>query len=176
MNVQNLIQESIQKAAADVFSTMLGVELPPGEFAIEQVSPPVNDGVVSLIGLAGPWVGLGSISCNPAVACRICSLMLMMETTAVTEDVLDAVAELTNMVIGSVKNDLETHLGPLALSIPTVVFGRNFKTRSAGSSEWMVVRFPWDGEVLSVKLFLAPAEKAPHSVAHAAGQHCTFDV
>ncbi len=176
MNVQELITDSIQKAAAEVFSTMLAVELPPGEIAIEQVSPPVNDGVVSLIGLAGPWVGLGSIACSPAVACRICSLMLMMETTAVNEDVLDAVAELTNMVIGSVKNDLETHLGQLALSIPTVVFGRNFKTRSAGSSEWIVVRFPWEGEKFAVKLFLAPAEKAGHNLAHTAGQHCTFDV
>ncbi len=58
--------------------------------------------------------------------------MLMTEAPSVNEDVLDAVAELTNMIIGSVKTDLESQLGPLGLSIPTVVFGRNFRTRSAG--------------------------------------------
>ena len=68
--------------------------------------------------------------------------MLMTESTAVDEDVLDAVAELTNMIIGSVKTDLEQHLGPLGLSIPTVVFGRNFKTRTSANTEWIVVALP----------------------------------
>jgi len=100
----------------------------------------------------------------------------MAEFPAVNEDVLDAVAELTNMIIGGVKNDLERQLGPLGLSIPTVVFGRNFRTRSAGTAEWTVVRFPWEGEWLTVKLFLAPAEKAPHVPAHVAGHHCGLEV
>ena len=42
------------------------------------------------------------------MACRICAAMLMTEAPAVNEDVLDAVAELTNMIIGSVKTDLES--------------------------------------------------------------------
>jgi chemotaxis protein CheX len=170
MNQQELIIDSIRRAAADVFSTMLGVELPPGEFFIEQGSPEVNDGVVALVGLAGAWAGTGCLSCSPAMACRICSLMLMSESSNVNEEVLDATAELTNMVIGSVKNDLEPRLGPLGLSIPTVVFGRNFTTRSTGSTEWTVVRFPWEGETLTVKLFLAPAEKATQSLTHACHQ------
>jgi chemotaxis protein CheX len=92
--------------------------------------------------------------------------MLMTEATAVDEEVLDAVAELTNMIIGSVKNDLESHLGPLGLSIPTVVFGRNFKTRSAGTSEWTVVRYVCDSEPLIIRLFLAPAENTTSHVTH----------
>ena len=87
-------------------------------------------------------------------------------STAVDEEVLDAVAELTNMIIGSVKTDLEQHLGPLGLSIPTVVFGRNFKTRSAGNTEWIVVRFHWDDECLLVKMCLAPNERAGHTQPH----------
>src|SRR4029079_15151269 len=102
------------------------------------------------------WVGTGSVTCSRTLACRVCSQMLMVESTGVDEDVLDAVAELTNMIIGSVKNDLEPHLGPLGLSLPTVVFGRNFRTKSAGTTEWTVLRFPWDGEVFEVKLCLSP--------------------
>jgi len=78
------------------------------------------------------------------------------------------------MIIGSVKTDLEKQLGPLGLSIPTVVFGRNFRTKSAGSSEWIVMRFNWEGEPLHVKLCLAPNER-PHL--HVAGVHtCALDV
>ena len=91
--------------------------------------------------------------------------MLMTEAPAVNEDVLDAVAELTNMIIGSVKTDLESELGPLGLSIPTVVFGRNFRTRSAGTAEWIHVRFLWDEDPLLIKMCLAPSEK-PHAVHH----------
>jgi chemotaxis protein CheX len=169
MNLVQLIIDGIRHATAEVFSTMLGVELEPAEVVIETGRPEANDGVVSLIGLAGPWVGTGSITCSPEVACRVCSQMLMTEATAVNEDVLDAVAELTNMIIGGVKNDLEPDLGPLCLSIPTVVFGRNFRTRSAGTTEWIVLRFPWDGEKLVVKMCLTQAEKThpmPHAPSH----------
>jgi chemotaxis protein CheX len=171
MNVHDLLVERIRHSASDVFSTMLGVELPPGEASVESGTPAVNDGVLSLIGLAGAWVGTGCIACSPVVACRICSMMLMTEASAVDEEVLDAVAELTNMVIGSVKNDLESHLGPLGLSIPTVVFGRNFKTKSAGTSEWSVLRYDWDGEPLIIRLFLAPAENSQAHLPHATSNY-----
>ncbi len=176
MKHQEIVTESIGKAAAEVFSTMLGVELPPGEAGIENGTPPVSDGVVSLVGLAGSWVGIGCLSCSPAMACRFCSLMLMTEVTAVNEDVLDAVAELTNMIIGGVKNDLEHHLGQLGLSIPTVVFGRNFRTKNAGTTEWVVVRYSWEGESLSVKLALTPAERAAQTLSQTAGHPCTLDM
>jgi chemotaxis protein CheX len=102
--------------------------------------------------------------------------MLMTESNAVDEEVLDAVAELTNMVIGNVKTDLEGQLGPLGLSIPTVVFGRNFRAKSAGPTEWIVVRFHWDGEPLVIKLCLAPNEKTGHVVPHAIGTACPLEL
>jgi chemotaxis protein CheX len=176
MNLHDLIVNCISKASADVFGTMLGVEIRKGETSVENGSPDANDGVVSLIGLAGTWTGAGSLSCSPAMACRVCSQMLMTENTAVDEEVLDAVAELTNMIIGSVKTDLEEELGPLGLSIPTVVFGRNFRTRSSGSSEWIAVRFYWDEECLLVRLCLAPNERTAHSHAHGGTHTCTVDV
>ncbi len=175
MNTTELIVDRIRHSAAEVFSTMLGVELAFGEATVETGNPAVNDGVMALIGLAGTWVGTGCLSCSPALACRICSLMLMTEIPAINEEVLDAVAELTNMIVGGAKNDLEIHLGPMGLSIPTVVYGRNFQARSARSTEWTVVRFPWEGESLTVKLFLAPAEKVAQNSAYMSHQ-CALDV
>jgi chemotaxis protein CheX len=170
MNLQPLIVSSINRSVLNVFSTMLGVELGAGEASVEHSTPDANDGVVSFIGVAGTWAGTGSVFCSPALACRVCSLMLMTEATSVDEDVLDAVAELTNMIVGNVKTDLEAEVGPLGLSIPTVVFGRNFKTKSAGGAEWIVMRFPWEGEILLVKVCLAPHEKSAHLLPHT-GSH-----
>ena len=175
MSIHELIVDLISNACANVCSTMLGVELTRVEVTTEMSTPEPNDGVVSFIGLAGSWTGTGSISCSPALACRICASMLMTEVSAVNEEVLDAVAELTNMIIGSVKTDLEQHLGPLGLSIPTVVFGRNFKTRSVGGAEWIVERFRWEDEDLIIKFTLAPSERTAHSRLHTFTP-CTLDV
>jgi chemotaxis protein CheX len=175
MNIHKTIVDSLIRSANDVFSTMLGSELSSGEVTVESGSSEPNDGVVSFIGIAGSWAGTGSLTCSPVMACRICAAMLMTEASSVDEDVLDAVAELTNMIIGCVKTDLESELGPLGLSIPTVVFGRNFKTRSAGSVEWIYVRFTWDDEPLLIKMCLAPSEK-PHAVHHGGNSTCALDL
>jgi chemotaxis protein CheX len=159
MNLHRIIVESINQSAAHVFATMVGAELGSGESSIDTGTPDANDGMVSFIGVAGSWAGTGSLTCSPSLACRICSQMLLTEFTVVDEEVLDAVAELTNMIIGCVKTELEVHLGPLGLSIPTVVFGGNFRTKSAGA-DWIVVRFPCEGEHLTVRVCLAPRERA----------------
>jgi chemotaxis protein CheX len=156
MNLQPEILDSIRRSANNVFATMLGVELGSGEASIEQGTPEANDGVVSIVGVAGAWVGTGVIVCSPELACRVCNRMLMTNNSTINEEVLDAVAELTNMIIGCVKTDLEAQLGPLGLSIPTVVFGRNFMTKSVGSTDWVVVRFLWEGEILLVRMSLTP--------------------
>jgi chemotaxis protein CheX len=177
MNLKEIIVKSVTESTTQVFSTMLGVDIVCSAAAVETGMPEANEGVVSFIGVAGSWAGTGSVTCSPVLACRICAQMLMCEASAVNEEVLDTVAELTNMIIGSVKTELELHLGPLGLSIPTVVYGRNFKTKSAGNTEWMVVRFQWDDEPLVVKLCLEPKEQAAHVMFHTSStQSCTLEV
>ena len=118
----------------------------------------------------------GSISCTPALACRICSQMLMTESTAVDEEVLDAVAELTNMIIGSVKTDLEQHLGPLGLSIPTVVFGRNFKNQKRRNCRVDRGALPLGRRVPARQVVPGAAERAAHPHMPVAAHPCSLDV
>jgi chemotaxis protein CheX len=168
MNIEEWIIDSLRSSTAQVFSTMLGMDAGQGTATIEHDTPEANDQVVSLIGLAGAWAGTGSLSCSPALACRLSAQMLMTEIEAVNEEVLDAMAELTNMIIGNVKTDLEQRIGPLGLSIPTVVYGRNFKTRSPGSTEWIVVRFCCEGENLLARMCLAQKEGPESALAQPA--------
>ena len=170
MRLEETITAALDSSVREVFSTMLGVDLGPGESFLESAPPDSTGGVVALIGVAGPWTGTGILSCSPQLACRVCAQMLMTESSSIDEEVLDAVAELTNMVIGGAKTKLETELGPLGLSIPTVVYGRNFRTKSAIHTEWVVVRFQWEGEPIEIKLCLARSSRAhvlPHSQAMA---------
>ncbi|HUA57667.1 MAG TPA: chemotaxis protein CheX [Verrucomicrobiae bacterium] len=176
MNVQETLTKSLAEATRQVFSTMLSMEVEITETLVERGLPEATDGLVSFIGLAGTWAGTGSLCCSKTLGCIICSRMLMVEATSIDEEVLDAVAEITNMVIGSVKTELEATLGPLGLSIPTVVFGRNFTTKSAGNTDWMVVRCRCEGEILSVKMCLAPSEKISHVVPHSLGQTCVVNL
>ena len=169
MNVKDHLVRSLAKSVEDVFSIMLGASVVVQPVTFEKGAPDAHDGVVSFIGVAGSWVGTGCVACSPALACRVCSQMLMTENTSVNEEVLDALAELTNMIIGSVKNDLEQELGPLGLSIPTVVFGRNFRTKSAGHAEWIVQRFRWDTDELEVRIWLTPSDRPIPVPSRAAG-------
>ena len=85
---------------------------------------------------------------------------MMCEYTSVNEEVLDAVAEVTNMIMGNVKTSLEEDLGAMGLSIPTVVYGRNFSSRTVGKQEWSVVPFKVGTEDLEVQVCLAPGREA----------------
>jgi chemotaxis protein CheX len=156
MSLRDFILESINQCTTQVFSTMLGVELNPGQVIEKDGSRDVQCEVVSLIGIAGALAGAGSVSCSANMACKICALMLMTEAENVNEDVLDAVAELTNMIVGNVKTELESRVGPLGLGIPTVVYGRNFQTKTSGDPGWIITRFHLDGEALTIKICLAP--------------------
>jgi chemotaxis protein CheX len=160
-----MVVEAVRRATSEVCLTMLDTPVEPGPPFTEKRPPEPIDGVVSLIGLAGVWIGIGSLSCTPALACSLSGKLLMTEFDSVDDEVLDAIAELTNMIIGNVKTTLESHLGPMALSIPTVVFGRNFTARSVGSEEWTVVPFDLPEGRLDVKLCLAPGQ-APGNAIH----------
>src|SRR5690242_2027457 len=148
--------ERICAATQEVFTTMLSLETAIGESYVETTASPSSEGVVALIGLAGDWIGTASLNCSAAFACRIASQMLMMDAQSVDGDVLDAVAEVANMIIGNVKTGLEQDLGPLGMSIPTIIFGKNFSARSAGSEEWLTVPFFSGSERGEVKFCLIP--------------------
>lgn len=163
------IVAAVHSATIEVFSTMLGMEVTPAETHVDQASPAINDGVMAFVGVAGPWMGNGVISCSAAFACKLCATFLMTEASAVNEEVLDAVGELANMVIGNFKTVAEGVVGPLNLSVPTVIYGRNFTSKSVGNSDWIVMPFQCDGENFEVRIWFAPASEssvARHVVNH----------
>jgi chemotaxis protein CheX len=146
----------IRDATTDVLATMFNMEVTQETAYVEHSAAPCTEGVLAFVGLAGVWAGTGAIGCSAPLACYLCSQMLMNEYSAMNDEVLDAVAELTNMIIGNVKTRLEEELGPMGLSIPTVIYGRNFTSRSIGNADWTVVPFRHGEERLLIQVCLVP--------------------
>ncbi len=155
----------VRRAAHEVFATMLNLSLEDLEaYQKTEAGPPAAlDGVEALVGIAGSWSGTGRICCSSAFTCRLASALLMTEYTALNDDVLDAMAEIANMVVGNIKTSFEEKLGPLGLSIPTVIFGRNFRTRSVGVPSWVVVPFSSGADRWEVRFCLKPNRGDAHA-------------
>jgi chemotaxis protein CheX len=157
----NLTHEDLARritaATSEVFEMMLGTPAEAGEAHIEESGSGPTEGVVALVGLTGPLVGTGCVSCDADLACRLAGHMLMSEFPSVDCDVLDALGEIANMIIGNIKTSIEDEYGPMWLSVPTVVYGRNFTTRSVGKHSWTVVPFSCDGNKMLVQMFLTEA-------------------
>ncbi len=159
---QSAIVDAVRNSTEELFSTMLGLKVAMGEPFVEKTPQGPSAGMVSMVGLAGTWIGTGSICCSGDFARRVAGAFLMSEFDSISDDVLDAMAECTNMIIGNFKTIAERHLGPLGLSLPTVIFGLNFTARSAGKERWTVIPFECCGETFEVKIFLTPNRGLSH--------------
>lgn len=148
------IQQLIFKNAQAVFSTML--ELDIEQIARAEPDPPPGSGksVIALLGFTGAWSGTGMIQCSEPLACLIGSKLFLSEFSEVNDEVLDAIGEVTNMVIGNFKEDAADQLGPLNLGTPTVIFGDNFQTRMWQGHQWIEVPLCCEGETFRVRVCL----------------------
>ena len=167
---QDLLKQSVVGATTEVFTTMLNMDVENTAEAAE--AAPMEAGLVSIVGITGDWAGSGLFCCSPAFAAAICSKMLGSAVDpanpAIDEEVLDVVAEVTNMVVGNIKNSLEPVVGPLAISVPTVIHGRNFHFRNLAGLSKSATVFEADGEKFEVRVSLAPAQRATSAPAQRA--------
>jgi len=152
------IVEWVTHSTNEVFQTMLGMDAQFGEHFVEDPGKGLTMGVIGIIGLVGEWTGTAVVSCSSPLACKIANTLFMQEYPSVTDEVLDAIAEMTNMIIGNLKNSLENKLGQMGLSIPAVVFGRNFATRRSGKESWYIIKFTVEGERFDVQLCITPSQ------------------
>ncbi len=150
------LYEAICRATEQVFATMLNMEIEPGAPIFEHDYTGRFDGVVSFVGMAGEWLGTGGLSCDAVFARRIAGSFLMMDFPTVDDDVLDAIGELTNIIIGNVKGTIEQSVGPMALSTPTCIVGHDLTARSLGRNRWTVIRFRCGEDKLDVMMYLIP--------------------
>jgi len=143
------LAEIVQVSAIQVFEMMVSLPITATTWSVHE-NLKSFDGVVGMITFTGDWIGAGLFCCNEELACLFGSKMLMIDVAQVDADVLDGVGELSNMILGSVKEALEKRTGPLALGIPAVVYGKNFLARPGVHSAWIETLFEHEGHEFSV--------------------------
>lgn len=127
------------EAVDSVFTTMLDVKPQRNGLKVSdgQAKGPL---ITSLVGLSGQVSGVVALRFPPETALHLAGRMLGTELAAINEEVIDAVAELVNMVAGSAKAKFH-HEPPLQLGLPTVVDGTGYRLRYPTKSVWLEVPF-----------------------------------
>ncbi|MCG3136228.1 MAG: hypothetical protein HJJLKODD_00054 [Phycisphaerae bacterium] len=87
--------------------------------------------VSGIIGIVGDADGTVVLSMPHEVACRIASAFTGTELTIDHPDVIDAIGEITNMIVGNAKSRFKGL--SLGISLPSVVIGEKHRVAFGGS-------------------------------------------
>ncbi len=139
------------KSLVNTFDTMVGCQFTQEEIKLKEGSDPKYE-ISGVIGLSGNAEGTVVLNISREVALKAASTMLMTELTEIDEDVIDAIGELTNMIAGSAKGELEGY--SLSVSLPSVITGRDHHVNFSSKVPPISVSFSsdWGPLVLEVGL------------------------
>jgi chemotaxis protein CheX len=122
----------------NVFRTMAACELTRGKPYLREGNEPAHE-ISGVIGLSGKAIGTVVLSLGEPVALKVTAAMLGEEPPELNGDVSDTIGELTNMIAGSAKAQLE-HLA-MSVSLPSVIMGRNHRVAFPGDIKPVAIPF-----------------------------------
>lgn len=161
----------IRDTTAALFATMMHGQPEALPHYCTSASVEDHESLFCFIGFSGEVVGSGSLHCSGECATRLASSLLMGDYKRVDAEVLDATAEITNMIVGNVKTSIEEELGPIGISTPTVIYGQHYAARNIGASEWIVVPFRYEGHEFDIRVSLQPNKTSRTTLTHAPRYH-----
>ncbi len=145
----------------DIFATMFGCTVTQETAQRDECLHSTRD-VTGIIGLNGKADGNIVMSLDRDVALSLTESMLGQRPESIDENVVDAVGETVNIVVGQAKAKLEVLA--LNLGIPTVVAGRGQSIRFTGHSApvWCSFSSPWGNIDLCIGLTMSRvADRTP---------------
>jgi chemotaxis protein CheX len=118
---------ALVEGAKEVFETMIFMDLEEPSEPCEQIE---GECFLGSITFSNGIEGCLAIHCSVPCARIIAANMLGVDTPdeITDEGVCDALGEVTNMVMGSIKSRLQTDGEKLLVSIPTVTRGQNLES------------------------------------------------
>ena len=124
----------------NVLKTMAFVEPKPGKPYLKKDSL-ANGDVSGIIGLTGSATGSMALSFSEGSILKIVSNMLGEEIKEINGDITDAVGEITNMVSGSARKELEPLGLNILAAIPTVVSGKSHSIKHVLGGPSIIIPF-----------------------------------
>ena len=120
------LKEALLDSTREVFETMVFMTVEEAQQDAGRVEEPALLGTITFKGHVEGCLG---ICCGRAGAAAMATSMLGMGPDDVLGDneISDAIGEITNMVLGALKSRIQNEAGPIEVSIPCVVQGRELR-------------------------------------------------
>jgi len=129
--------------AKEVFETMVFMDLEESGESAPQIE---GDSLLGSITFSNALEGCLAVRCSMSCAKIVAANMLGLESD---EEIGDAIGEITNMVMGSVKSRATSEAAELQVSIPTVVRGQNMaNSLGEGAGKVVVTTSPDEEHVI----------------------------
>jgi len=141
-----------------VLKTMAFVEPRPGKPYLKKDNWAVGD-VSAIIGLTGAVTGSMALSFSKGAILKIVSNMLGEEITEINGDITDAVGEITNMVSGASRKELESIGLTVLAAIPTVVTGKDHSIKHVLGGPSIIIPFETDDGLFVVDVCMGRVDE-----------------
>jgi chemotaxis protein CheX len=144
---------ALLEGAKEVFETMIFMEIAEPSEPDRQIE---GNSLLGSITFKNSIEGCLSVRCGVPCAKTIAANMLGVDTPEEIseEDVCDALGEVTNMIMGSVKSRLQTDGNELLVSIPTVIHGQNLASNLGNRANKVLVKVNTEEEDIIEFMFL----------------------
>jgi len=148
MTAQMLASDLLLQAAQEVFETMVFMDLDKAEWTDQRIE---GESLLGSITFTGPMEGCLSVCCDLPCARSIALNMLGLDSpNELSEaDVYDAMGEIANMIMGSLKARLGGEYSNLQVSIPSVVSGQKLETNLGEQTHRLETPININGEYLA---------------------------
>jgi chemotaxis protein CheX len=137
-----------------VLKTMAFVEPRAGKPYLKMDSLAKGD-ISGIIGLTGSATGSLAVSFSESAIIKIVSNMLGENIKSMDSDIKDAVGEITNMISGVARKNLEADGFYIQAAIPTVVSGKNHSIAHVMGGPSLIIPFEIDDGSFVVDVCLA---------------------
>ena len=130
---------ALLEGVKEVFETMIFMDI---EESCEPEEKIEDDSLLGSITFKGNIEGCLGIRCGMPCARTIAANMLGMDPGEEISqpEICDAIGEVSNMVLGSIKSRIQESAGELQVSIPTVVSGQNLENNLGEGASTILVK------------------------------------
>ena len=176
MTIEGIMESvalDITSSTKTLFETMIMLDLQTDSAFFFEDDTQIKTDVIGMVSFTGKYHGVIALFCSKRFALKVASTMLMTDLTDFTNDVKDAVGEVSNMIAGNVKTKLTAQYGEMNLSIPIVIAGEGLSITAVNNhpvvaettiscfskDPWLMTPFISDGEKFDVGLLLKESGK-----------------
>jgi len=149
----------------EVLKKMAAIDAVPGKPRVKTDESAFGD-VSGIIGITGDALGSLALSFSEACICRVVADMLGERFEGVTQEIIDATGELTNMISGASRTQMEKMGMRVYAAIPTVVHGRRHTISHILKAPSIVIPFSTAAGPFFVDVCIRTVEQGERDAVH----------